>query len=363
LCDRGRPELHDKGNDNEMVVQNPKIEQKAVETQKLRVFSGIQPSGSLTLGNYLGAIRNWVVQQQQYDNIFCVVDLHALSFATTRDSMSDNIRRLASVILASGVDPEQSILFVQSDVREHSELCWLLNSVTQFGELRRMTQFKDKSGNDDESVSAALFDYPVLQAADIILYDAALVPVGEDQKQHVELTRDIAYRFNQRYGNTFAVPKADIKPEGARIMALDDPSKKMSKSSPNPGSYISLNDDPDTIRRKFKRAVTDSGSEIVSTPEKPALANLISIYGLLSDSTPQEVEARFAGKGYGVFKSELGEIVVDAIRPIQERLFELESAPEIVEHALANGAERARDIASTKMQEVRYKMGIGGPRA
>jgi len=348
---------------NAMVVHDLKTGHQSVDRQKLRVFSGIQPSGSLTLGNYLGAIRNWVVQQQQYDNLFCVVDLHALSFATTRDSMTNNIRRLASVILASGVDPAQSILFVQSDVREHSELCWLLNSVTQFGELRRMTQFKDKSGNDDESVSAALFDYPVLQAADIILYDAALVPVGEDQKQHVELTRDIAHRFNQRYGDTFVVPKADIKPEGARIMALDDPSKKMSKSSPNPGSYISLNDDPDTIRRKFKRAVTDSGSEIVSTPEKPALANLISIFGLLTDSTAQEVEAKFVGKGYGAFKSELGGIVVEAIRPIQERIAELESAPEIVEQALADGAERAHALASVKMGEVRYKMGLGRPRS
>jgi len=345
-----------------MVVQEPGIKKQIEGDRKLRVFSGIQPSGSLTLGNYLGAIRNWVIQQNQYENIFCVVDLHALSLATTRDSMKDNIRRLAEVIVASGVDPEQSILFVQSDVREHSELCWLLNSVTQFGELRRMTQFKDKSGGEDESVSAALFDYPVLQAADIILYDAALVPVGEDQKQHVELTRDIAYRFNQRYGETFVVPKADIKTDGARIMALDDPTRKMSKSSPNPGSYVSLNDDPDTIRRKIKRAVTDSGSEIMSTPDKPALANLISIFALLTNDTAQGIEERFAGKGYGAFKTELGEVVVDAIHPIQQRILELQSSPEIIERALANGAERARELASAKMADVRYKMGLGAPR-
>ncbi len=346
-----------------MVVQDPTNRKQVTSDRKLRVFSGIQPSGSLTLGNYLGAIRNWVIQQDQYENIFCVVDLHALSLATTRESMSDNIRRLAQVIVASGVDPEQSILFVQSDVREHSELCWLLNSVTQFGELRRMTQFKDKSGGEDDSVSAALFDYPVLQAADIILYDAALVPVGEDQKQHVELTRDIAYRFNQRYGETFVVPKPDIKTDGAKIMALDDPTKKMSKSSPNPGSYISLNDDADTIRRKIKRAVTDSGSEIISRPDKPALANLISIFALLTNDTAQGIEHRFEGKGYGAFKTELAETVVDAIQPIQKRIAELEASPEIIERALASGAERARDIASAKMTDVRARMGLGAPRS
>ena len=194
------------------------------------MFSGIQPSGNFHIGNYLGAIRNWVKQQDQYDNVFSIVDLHALSLPTTRESMRANIRNLANLLLASGIDPERSILFVQSDVAAHSELCWILNSVTQFGELRRMTQFKDKSAGQDDSVSAALLSYPVLQAADILLYDTDLVPVGDDQKQHVEITRDIANRFNTRYGETFVVPKHDIKPDGARIMSLDDPSKKMSKS-------------------------------------------------------------------------------------------------------------------------------------
>ncbi len=346
-----------------MVVQERGIKQDATPETKLRVFSGIQPSGSFHLGNYLGAIRNWVIQQDTYDNIFCIVDLHAISLPTTRDSMQANIRNLANVILAAGIDPEKAVLFVQSDVREHSELCWLLNSVTQFGELRRMTQFKDKSGGQDEAVSAALFDYPVLQVADIILYDTHLVPVGEDQKQHIELARDVASRFNQRYGETFVVPQPDIKPEGARIMALDDPSKKMSKSSPNPASYIALSDDPDTISRKIKRAVTDSGSEIVSTPEKPALANLISIFALLTNDTPSGVEEKFVGKGYGAFKTELGEVVVEAIKPIQERLAELEASPDVVDGILRRGAEQARAIASPKMEQVRDRMGLGTPRS
>ncbi|MBA3413710.1 MAG: tryptophan--tRNA ligase, partial [Chloroflexia bacterium] len=202
--------------------------------RRQRVFSGIQPSGSFHIGNYLGAIRNWVAQQATYDNLFCIVDLHALSLPTTREALRGNTVHLANVLVASGIDPEHSILFVQSDVREHTELCWLLNSVARFGELRRMTQFKDKTGGKDEQVSAALFVYPVLQAADILLYDTDLVPVGEDQKQHIELTRDVAARFNARYGETFVLPSPDIKPDGARIMSLDDPSKKMSKSDPSP---------------------------------------------------------------------------------------------------------------------------------
>src|SRR5680860_1552020 len=267
-----------------MTKQSPSLTDSAPRNdRKLRVLSGIQPSGNFHLGNYLGAIRNWVNQQDKYDNSFCIVDLHALSLATTRDSLRANIRNLANIIVAAGVDPGACTLFVQSDVAEHSELCWVLQSVTQFGELRRMTQFKDKSGGQDESVSAALFTYPVLQAADILLYDADLVPVGEDQKQHIELTRDVAHRFNQRYGETFVLPRPDIKPDGARIMSLDDPAKKMSKSSPNPNSYIALGDKPDEIRRKIKRAVTDSGSEIVVDPEKPALTNLISIYSILNE--------------------------------------------------------------------------------
>ncbi len=342
-------------------TQNTVSSQPAPPTQdrRLRVFSGIQPSGNFHLGNYLGAIRNWVKQQDMYDNVFCIVDLHALSLTTTRESMRSNIRNLANIILASGIAPDKSVLFVQSHVREHSELCWLLNSVTQFGELRRMTQFKDKSNGQDESVSAALFDYPVLQAADILLYDTDLVPVGEDQKQHIELTRDIATRFNARYGETFVLPAPDIKENGARIMALDDPTKKMSKSSPNPGSYIAISDEPDVIRKKVRRAVTDSGSEIVIAPDKPALTNLITIYALLTDMEPESVQDHFVGKGYGAFKSELAEVIVDAITPVQQRLAELEAEPERVQSVLEKGAEEARAQASRKMTHVRDRMGIG----
>ena len=328
-------------------------------TGRKRVFSGIQPSGSFHIGNYLGAIRNWVQQQADYDNVFCIVDLHALSLPTTRETLRGNILHLANVLLASGIDPEQSILFVQSDVREHAELCWLLNSVTQFGELRRMTQFKDKSGGKDENVSAALFVYPVLQAADILLYDTDLVPVGEDQKQHIELTRDAASRFNGRYGETFVLPAPDIKPAGARIMALDDPAKKMSKSDPSPNATVALTDPPDAIRKKIRRAVTDSGSNVIAGPDKPALTNLIAIYALFAGLSVADIEARYAGKGYGAFKSDLAEVVVDGLAPIQARLADLEAEPAIAQRLLAEGAERARERAVAKMSVVRDRIGLG----
>lgn len=361
---RSRSKSGIRGNNPRMVTEQP-VQQPIAGVssgRRLRVLSGIQPSGNFHLGNYLGAIRNWVQQQDLYDSTFCIVDLHALSLATTREGMRGNIRNLANVIVASGIDPQRSTLFVQSDVAAHSELCWILQSVTQFGELGRMTQFKDKSGGQDDSVSAALFTYPVLQAADILLHDADLVPVGEDQKQHIELTRDVAYRFNQRYGETLVLPQPDIKKEGARIMALDDPTTKMSKSSPNPNSYIALRDTPDIIRRKIKRAVTDSGGEIVVDPGKPALSNLISIYAILTEQTPDQVREAFVGQGYGAFKSDLGEVVVAAIEPIQRRLAELEASPEIVEGVLRNGAVKAREYANGTMAKVRDRVGLGGYR-
>ena len=328
-------------------------------TARQRVFSGIQPSGNFHLGNYLGAIRNWVRQQADHDNLFCIVDLHAISQPTTREALRANTLNLANVLLASGLDPEQSIIFVQSDLREHTELCWLLSSVTQFGELRRMTQFKDKAGGKDEQVSAALFFYPVLQAADILLYDTNLVPVGEDQKQHIELTRDIGARFNSRYGETFVLPQPDIKATGARVMSLEDPTKKMSKSDANPNASITLTDDHDTIRRKIRRAVTDSGSEVAAGPDKPALTNLLTIYSLLSGESIQAIEARYSGLGYGAFKSDLAEVVVSALAPIQARLAELSGDPEVARTILANGAERARARAAPKMTDVRDRMGLG----
>jgi tryptophanyl-tRNA synthetase len=342
-----------------MTVQEIVADQKkaAVGTRP-RVLSGIQPSGTSHIGNYLGAIRNWVQQQELYDNLFCIVDLHAITLPTTRDSLLANTLNMANTLLAAGIDPKKSILFVQSDVPEHAELSWILSSVTQFGELRRMTQFKDKTKGQDEAVSAALFTYPILQAADILIYDADLVPVGEDQKQHIELARDVAQRFNARYGETFVVPRHDIKAEGARIMALDDPTKKMSKSSESPGNFIALTDDPDTIRRKVRRAVTDSGSEVIGGPDKPALTNLISIYSLFGGITPAEVEERYVGKGYGAFKQDLAEIIVEAIEPIQRMLVDLEQNPEIALGVLEEGAEKAGDIARRKMVEVRDRVGL-----
>lgn len=328
--------------------------------RRKRVFSGIQPSGVSHIGNYLGAIRNWVAQQETYDNIFCIVNLHALTLPTEPDSLRANTITMANTLLAAGIDPTESILFVQGDVREHSELCWLLNSVATYGELRRMTQFKDKSGGSEESVSAALFDYPVLQVADIILYDADLVPVGEDQRQHIELARDVAQRFNRRYGNTFVVPAPDIKTSGARIMSLEDPTKKMSKSAGSAGSFVALTDTDSEITKKIKRAVTDSGSEVRAAPDKPALTNLLGIYALLSNEPVAEIEDRYAGKGYGAFKTDLATIVVDAVRPIRERLLEYEANPDYAIGIVAAGAERARAHAVPKMQAVRERMGLTG---
>jgi len=323
-----------------------------------RVFSGIQPSGVSHIGNYLGAIRNWVVQQDTYDNIFCIVNLHAITLPTDKQSLRDNTITMANTLLAAGIDPERSILFVQGDVREHSELCWLLHSVTQYGELRRMTQFKDKSGGSEEAVSAALFSYPVLQAADILLYDTNFVPVGEDQRQHVELTRDIAIRFNARYGDTFVLPEPDIKAEGAKIMALDDPQKKMSKSSASVASYIALTDTADEITRKIKRAVTDSGGEIRASADKPAITNLLTMHSLLSGTSIADLEAHFAGKGYGALKSEVAEVIIDAMAPMQMRFSELSEDPAQTRAILAEGAERARDRACRKMMQVRERMGL-----
>jgi tryptophanyl-tRNA synthetase len=334
------------------------VSEVTTQHRRKRVFSGIQPSGVSHLGNLLGAIQNWVQQQNQYDNVFCIVNLHALTSTSSAEQLSANTITMANTLLAAGIDPAQSILFVQGDVPEHAELCWLLNSVTMFGELRRMTQFKDKSGSQEESVSAALFDYPVLQAADILLYDTDLVPVGEDQKQHIELSRDIAQRFNARYGDTFIVPAPDIKSEGARIMSLDDPTKKMSKSVGGPNSFIALNDSPSVITKKIKRAVTDSGSDVRAGADKPAVTNLLTIYSLLSREPIAAIEERYVGKGYGALKTDLAEVVVEALAPIQRRIEELEANPEIAKQTLEEGAQRASDFAHRKMELVRDLMGI-----
>ena len=250
-----------------------------------RIFSGVQPSGNLHIGNYLGAIKNWVKLQDEFESIFCVVDLHAITVPQDPEELRKKTIEIAKIYLAAGIDPEKSTIFVQSQIAEHAELCWILNTIAKISEMERMTQFKDKSENK-EGVGMGLFDYPVLMAADILLYDTNIVPVGEDQVQHVELARTLARRFNQKFGETFVVPEPKLVKEGARIMGLDDPTKKMSKSASSEYNYISLTDDTETIRRKIKKAVTDSGSEIVYQEDKPALYNLINIYSLFSEKTP-----------------------------------------------------------------------------
>jgi len=330
-------------------------------TGKPRAFSGIQPTGGIHIGNYLGAIRNWVLQQDQYDNMFCIVDLHAMTLPYDASELRSRTIEVASALLAAGIDPQRSILFVQSEVREHSELCWILGTLATFGELRRMTQFKEKS-KGSERVGAGLFFYPVLQAADILLYDAAVVPVGEDQKQHIELTRDLAIRFNHTFGETFVVPEPDIKPAGARIMSLTDPLKKMSKSDPDPDSRIELRDPPDEIRRKIRRAVTDSEAEVRFDEErKPAISNLLTIYSLFADIPIPELERRYAGKGYSEFKRDLAEVIIAGLQPMQQRLDELAADPGIVIRTLKEGATRARELAVAKMAVVRERCGLGLP--
>jgi len=326
---------------------------------KPRVFSGIQPSGSSTLGDYLGAIRNWARDQDRFDNIFCVVDLHAITTPQDPADLRQRTWEIAAILLAAGIDPERSLLFVQSHVREHAVLCWLLNTVTPMGWLRRMTQFKSKSGGEQDSVGTGLFDYPVLMAADILAYHAKYVPVGEDQKQHVELTRDIAERFNSLYGETFTVPEAMIPPVGARIMSLDDPSRKMSKS--DPGGALFLLDDADAIRKKVARAVTDSLGVIRASPEQPGLYNLLSIIRVLTGEREEEMLARFEGQGYRTVKDEVAERVIESLRPLQDRYREFEREPFIVDEILRQGAERATEIAAPVVRTVEERVGLRAP--
>jgi tryptophanyl-tRNA synthetase len=324
-----------------------------------RVFSGIQPSGTPHLGSYLGALKNWVSLQDDYDNFYCIVDLHALTVPQDPKVLRHNVRELAAIFLAVGLDPERSVIFRQSRVSAHAELAWLLNCIARFGELSRMTQFKDKAQKGGaEAASAGLFDYPVLQAADVLLYNAHLVPVGEDQRQHLELMRTLARRFNHHYGETFVVPEPMILEAGARIMALDDPTQKMSKSSPVPSSYIALLDDPDTIRRKIRRAKTDSGTEIVASPEKPAITNLLEIYAVMAGKTIPELEEQYEGIGYGDLKKDLAEVLVEGLSPIRERALELLDDTRELDEILEAGAEKARKVASSTLHDAWAKLGL-----
>ena len=330
-------------------------------SERKRVFSGIQPTGEPHLGNYLGAVRNWVVQQDEHDSFFCIVDLHAMTQPWSPDELQTRSVGLGALLLACGIDPDRSTLFIQSHVAEHTELAWILSCVARMGELRRMVQFKEKSKGDTTSVSVGLFTYPVLQAADVLLYQAHGVPVGEDQRQHVELMRDIGGRFNSSFGETFVLPEAWIPKTGARIMALDDPTQKMSKSAGRPNSYVMLVDPPEVIAKKFKVAVTDSGREVRAAEDKPALTNLLTIMSLVEDVPIPELESRFEGKGYGDLKVALGEAVAARLEPIRTRYEELMKDPAETMRLLAVGADRARKVAEETMRDVRARVGLAAP--
>ncbi|MFH0852425.1 MAG: tryptophan--tRNA ligase [bacterium] len=328
---------------------------------KKRVFSGIQPSGNVHIGNYLGAIKNWVGIQNEYDSMFCVVDWHALTIYQKPEILRQKIRDAVVLLLAAGLDPERCIIFVQSHVKEHAELAWILNTLTPLGELERMTQFKDKSLKQKSNINAGLLDYPVLMAADIVLYNTDAVPVGEDQRQHVELARVIARKFNNLYGETFVEPQEIIRKEGARIMSLADPNRKMSKSDTDKMGCIDLLDSPDEIREKIKKAVTDSGKDIVFGPDKPAISNLLTIYSLFSGQEIKAVENKFSGKSYNEFKEELAEVVVKGLEPFQKKYAEIKSDEKFVDKVITEGAKKARALASPKMEEVRKKVGLDLP--
>ncbi|MFC1931901.1 tryptophan--tRNA ligase [Chloroflexota bacterium] len=324
---------------------------------KKRIFSGIQPTGNIHIGNYLGAIKRWVDLQAEFDSIFCVVDLHAITIPQEPRELKSKIRELAGLLFAAGIDPKISMLFVQSHVSAHAELTWILNCFVPMGWMRRMTQFKEKSQKRREEVSVGLFDYPALMAADILLYNTDVVPVGEDQKQHVELARDIAQRFNSIYGKTFKLPKPVIPETGARIMGLDDPTQKMSKSEP--GSGIFLLDSPDDIRSKIMRATTDSLREIRFDEARPGIYNLLVIYELFTGMGRKEIEARFEGKGYADLKRELAEVVVEGLGPLQSRYREITADPSYLDSLLAEGANKVRALAEKTLALVKDRVGLG----
>ena len=325
--------------------------------EKKTILSGIQSSGFLTLGNYIGALRNWANLQEEYNCLYCVADLHSITVRQNPAELRKRTLEVLMLYIASGLDPQRNTLFLQSHVSAHAELAWVLNCYTYMGELSRMTQFKDKSKNE-ENINCGLFTYPVLMAADILLYQADLVPVGHDQLQHLEVTRDIAVRFNNAYSETFTVPEAYIGKVGARIMSLQEPTSKMSKSDPNPNAYIAMLDDRDTIVRKFKRAITDSDGEIVFRKGKEGINNLLSIYCALTEKTIAQAEAEFSGKGYGDFKLAVAEVVADALAPVQQKFAQLSDDKEYVRRIYTDGAEKASKIAYKTLRKVYKKVGF-----
>ena len=326
---------------------------------KPRVLSGIQPTGNLHIGNLIGAIRHWVAGQDETDSFFCIVDLHAITVQQEPLVLRAKTREVAGLLLAAGLDPKRCTLFVQSHVTAHAELAWVLNCFTPYGWLGRMTQFKEKSGRQREQASAGLFDYPVLMAADILLYQTHQVPVGEDQRQHLELTRDLAERFNHLFGETFRVPEARIAEVGARIMGLDDPTKKMSKSEESPHHAINLLDPPDVIRRKVMRATTDSGRSIRFDQQRPGIYNLCTVYQVFTGKEAEAIEEEWADCGYGDFKAAVAEAVVEGLRPLQERYAVYANDPAQLEAILAEGAQRARAEAAPTLALVKQRVGLG----
>ncbi|MGL2518597.1 tryptophan--tRNA ligase [Helicobacter pylori] len=324
--------------------------------QKKRVFSGIQPTGQIHLGNYLGAIKHWVELQDEYENLFCIVNSHAITLPIEPKFLKSQTYELVKLLLACGIDPNQSGLFIQSEVDEHPALAWLLDCQVSMGEMQRMTQFKDKSLKNPKSVNVGLFNYPILMASDILLYQSDLVPVGEDQKQHLELTRNVAEKFNRDFGNCFKVPEPLIAKVGARVMGLDDPKVKMSKSHKGANHAIFLLDEPDIIVKKIKKAATDSMGVIAFDEKREGVFNLLNIYMLLSDESPEKIEERFKNKGYGDFKKELAEVMIQALKPIQERYKEI--SDDEVKAVLNCGAKKARPLARATYQKAKELMGL-----
>lgn len=328
-----------------------------MENKKV-LFSAIQPSGILTIGNYLGALKNFKKLQNDYLSIFSLADLHTLTVKQEPAVLRKNIYELTAIYLACGIDPKESILFAQSHVSAHTELAWVLNTMCYPGELSRMTQFKDKSRKHEENINMGLMDYPVLMSADILLYQTELVPIGADQKQHLELARDLAIRFNNRYSETFKVPEGYIGKSAARVMSLAEPDRKMSKSDANENAYISMDDSPEVIRRKFKRAVTDSDNRVVFSEEKKGISNLLTIYTAFTNKTIEQAEKEFEGKGYGEFKSAVGEAVIETIEPIRQEKNRLLENKDYLDEVLKNGAERAERIAYKTISKVYRKVGL-----
>lgn len=323
------------------------------------ILSGIQSTGKLTLGNYLGAINNWVHMQEEYDCYYMIANLHTLTVRNDPEELRNNTLKILATYIAAGLDSEKNTLFIQSQVKEHAELGWILDCYTYMGELSRMTQFKDKAAKHADNINAGLFTYPALMAADILLYQADLVPVGEDQRQHLEITRDIAERFNKLYGKTFVIPEAYVRKESARIMGLQDPESKMSKSATNPNDVIFIEDEPEVIMKKFKKAVTDSENRIKFDPEnKPGVSNLMQIYSAITNKNMQEIEVEFEGKGYGDFKVAVANSVIDKLKPVQEKYKEILENKDYLKEIYTKGAESARKLATKTLEDVKNKIGI-----